>query len=155
MITSAQVIFAVVIAVFGINGVESLFKRLNYQVSLGTNATYSLYSEPYRRNSQTRVAFVGQPGDRLSLVCNINFSKCKHRHGVRRSHRNHRHRTCRPGGCSEDYFYVGYSLNRRIRGFKYYCGKKTIRKKSRLRRRRPVLVIGKSLIEIIRNRTIK
>lgn len=139
------------ISVFNIKDTESLFERLNYQVDLQPNATYPLKSVSYRRNSQTRVAFVGEPGTHLSLVCNINFSKCRRRGGVRRS------RECRPGGCSDDYFYIGRNLNSRIRGAEYYCGKRTIRKRSRITEatQRPVLVVGKNLIDISCDRAIK
>lgn len=104
--------------------VISLFERENRSVNLRSNQVYALKSLPFRRNTSTRVAFVGQQGDRLSLICNINYSQ-----------RNRR--------CIDDYFYVGYDLNPQIRGAEYYCGRKTIKKKSRSTSRRPVLVVGK------------
>lgn len=149
IISKEQVILAGMFVLISIKCVESLFERQNKRIDLQTNVTFPLKSLKYQRDSSTRVVFVGQPGDRLALDCNINFSKCRRRGG--------RNRGCRPGGCSDDYFYVGYDTNSRIRGAEYYCGKKTIRKKSRLttnrRDGRPVLVVGKKRIEIICNRT--
>lgn len=105
--------------------VESLFEYGNYQIDLPTGTNYPLQSKRYRRHSSTRVVFRSDPGTRLHLVCNINFSRKNHR-------------------CSDDYFYVGYNSNPHIKGAKYYCGRRTIRKKSLATNGRPIIVVGKT-----------
>lgn len=108
--------------------VISLFERENRRVELKSNQIYPLASLPYRRDTSTRIVFIGQQGERLSLTCNIRYSQ-----------RNNR--------CSDDYFYVGYDMNPLIRGAEYYCGQRSIKKNARPTSSRPVLVIGKRFIQ--------
>lgn len=128
--------------VYGQSG--KFFPTSNYRVDLQKNTVFPLKSVPYqrgigRRLATTRVAFIGQRGQRLSLKCNINFSK-----GCRRS-------DCgpiitRPGKCCDDFFYVGFNLNPRIQGARRFCGRRTIRQVSQPAQNtadgRPVLIIG-------------
>lgn len=117
--------------------VQGLFELENRRIDLQSNARFPLASLRHRRGESTRVAFVGQRGDRLSLVCNINFST-----DCRRPSFFHTIKT-RRGRCCDDYFYVGFNLDPDIRGAEYFCGQKTIRKNSRNTSGRPVLVVGK------------
>lgn len=134
-----KVTLVVIISILNVLSVKSLFERANTRIDLQSNAVFPLESLPHRRGSSTRVAFVGQKGDRLSLVCNINFSM-----GCRRS--SFLDTTVfRRGQCCDDYFYVGFNLQPNIQGAQYFCGQKTIRKNSRQTSGRPVLVIGKMI----------
>lgn len=127
-----QVIVAVTIINLNLSIVECWFERSNYRVDLESNTVFPLRSLPYQAGTSTRVAFVGQRGDRLSLVCNINFSRgCGRRNSASRRRR-----------CCDDFFYVGLNLNPNIRGAERWCGRQTIRKNSRPTTGRPVLVIG-------------
>lgn len=118
--------------------VNGLFEQGDKTLSVFPNSSFPLVNFPYRKRtkSSTRVVLVGQPGERLQLVCDIRFSR-------RCSKSNRRRRSSRRCQCSDDYFYIGFDLDPQIRGARYYCGKRTIRKSSRLTSGQPVLVVGK------------
>lgn len=132
-------IVAVTLTLLNLLIVEAWFERSNYRVDLESNAVFPLKSLPYQRGTSTRVVFVGPAGSRMSLVCNINFSK-----GCRRSDWFGSSTISRRRQCCDDYFYVGFNLNRNIRGAERFCGKRNIRKNTqRGANRQPVIVVGK------------
>lgn len=100
-----------------------LFERQDDIINLAANSEQTIESIGYRKKSSARVTVLGEVGQTISLVCRISFSR-------------------RSRGCSDDYFYIGYNLNPTIRGARYYCGQRTLRKSSRPTSGVPVLVIG-------------
>lgn len=104
--------------------VIGLFERMNRRIDLRTNQVYRFQALPYVRGASTRLAFVGQPGDYLYIVCNIVYSQ-------------------KNGKCSDDYFYIAYDLDPKIRNSEFYCGHRQISKVSRQTSGAPVLVVGK------------
>lgn len=105
------------------DGENGLFERQDDIINLAANSEQTIRSIGYRKRSSTRVTVFGEVGQTISLICRISFSQ-------------------RSRGCSDDYFYVGYNLNPRIQGARYYCGQRALRKSSRPTTGVPVLVIG-------------
>lgn len=105
---------------------DGLFERQDDIINLAANSEQTIKSIGYRKRSSTRVTVLGEVGQTISLVCRISFSR-------------------RNRGCSDDYFYIGYNRNSRIRGARYYCGVRTLRKSSHANSGVPVLVIGNTL----------
>lgn len=105
---------------------DGLFERQDDIINLAANSERTIKSIGYRKRSSTRVTVFGEVGQTISLICRISFSR-------------------RSRGCSDDYFYIGYNLNPTIRGARYYCGQRTLRKSSRPTSGVPVLVVGNTL----------
>lgn len=118
-----QTIFVIIISLIPL--INGLFERRDQVINLRAGASRKIKSLSYREWSRdsTRVTIRGQVGQRLSVSCKIKFSRQR-------------------GRCSNDYFYIGYDRHPRIKGAKYYCGKRTVNAKSKRTTGRPVLVIG-------------
>lgn len=140
-----QVIAVITIIILNLSIANGWFERSNNQVDLQPNAVFPIKSPRYQRDTSTRIAFVGPVGAKLSLTCNINYSK-----GCRRG-TIYSTQTTRRGQCCDDFFYVGFDLDPNIRGALRYCGRwdeytrrGPIRATSRPTSGQPVLVIGMS-----------
>lgn len=128
-------IILLVIAIVPI--ISGLFERRDKTINVKAGATkedhYPTARLKYKKNSSTRTTFVGEVGQRLELKCRIRFSRSSDTSiwGSRSGKQ-----------CSDDYFYIGYNRNRNIQGAKYYCGTKTLEKKSKVTTGKPVIVVG-------------
>lgn len=105
--------------------ISGLFERQDVTLNIAAGSQRNVKSISYRKRSSTRVTLLGQIGERLSLTCRIRFSRL------------------RGYGCSDDYFYIGYDRNSKIKGAQYYCGRRTISVNSLPTTGAPVIVIGK------------
>lgn len=123
-----RIIFFVVVILCP-SDVFGLFERMNRQIDLKTNQMYRFQALPYVRGASTRLIFVGQTGDYLYLVCNIVFSQ-------------------KNGKCSDDYFYVAYDKDPKLRNSEYYCGHRQVIKTSKYTTGAPVLGVGKTFFMV-------